>query len=150
MWTLVWPCVYIQVCTSVHVRWINESHSHWTTALIIQIRTFVLRNVMFMGPGGLGWGGEESQNTGTTLLSQACYRNTQGGGGGQSEWGGDGWVDVGEWIRVLVVISGDRVEVGWVGGGERSMRCGHAMRHSEFETTVRAPAIKVKGLPLIR
>lgn len=30
-------------------------------------------------------------------------------------------------------------------GGERSMRCGHAMRHSELETTVRAPAMKVKG-----
>lgn len=25
------------------------------------------------------------------------------------------------------------------------MRCGHAMRHSELETTVRAPAMKVKG-----
>ncbi len=30
-------------------------------------------------------------------------------------------------------------------GGGRSMRCGHAMRHSELETTVRAPAMKVKG-----
>lgn len=28
---------------------------------------------------------------------------------------------------------------------ERRMRCGHAMRHCEFETTVRAPAMKVKG-----
>lgn len=33
-------------------------------------------------------------------------------------------------------------------GGERLMRCGHAMRHSELEPTVRAPAIKVKGCHL--
>lgn len=45
-------------------------------------------------------------------------------------------------IRVLVVISGGRwrhYEAGWW------RWCGHAMRHSELETTVRAPAIKVKG-----
>lgn len=29
--------------------------------------------------------------------------------------------------------------------GKKSMRCGHAMRHCEFETTVRAPAINVEG-----
>lgn len=43
---------------------------------------------------------------------------------------------------MLVVILSDRVEVMSLGGG-RSMRCGHAMRHSELETTVRAPAMKV-------
>lgn len=30
-------------------------------------------------------------------------------------------------------------------GGDRSMRCGHAMRHCVLETTVRAPAMKVRG-----
>jgi len=29
------------------------------------------------------------------------------------------------------------------------MRCGHAMRLSELETTVRAPAMKVKGCHLV-
>lgn len=53
----------------------------------------------------------------------------------------DRW-KVSEWIRVLVVIWVTVVEVSMSLDGERSMKCGHAMRHSELETTVRAPAMK--------
>lgn len=93
--------------------------------------------------GGKGW--STLAKTHKHHFHQHATKNNTG----RAEWVrySDRW-KVSEWIRVLVVIWVTVVEVSMSLDGERSMKCGHAMRHSELETTVRAPAMKGWGLPL--
>lgn len=92
---------------------------------------FILWNMMHMSPRL-----RVKQLHGTlTNMPQKIHTRVR-----QSKWQANGWKMNG-WIRVLVVILGD-VQWGW--RGVNGVCACHAP-YSELETTVRAPAIEIKG-----
>lgn len=117
---------------------------HWSRPIIPDQNAYSSKCYAY-GPGGGGKGGSTLAKTHKHHFHQHATKNNTG----RAEWVrySDRW-KVSEWIRVLVVIWVTVVEVSMSLDGERSMKCGHAMRHSELETTVRAPAMKGWGLPL--
>lgn len=95
---------------------------------------FILWNVMHMG---LGLRVKQLHGALTNMPQKHIHTHT---GGRQSKWQADGWKMNG-WIRVLVVILGGVQWGWWVVNGVWAC---HAPQ-SELETTVRAPAIVIKG-----
>lgn len=85
------------------------------------------------GPGGL-----RAQTVARHFDQHAAKTHIHGGK--QSKWQADRW-KMNAWVRVLVVILG---EVQWGWRGVSGVWACHAL-YSELETTVRAPAIEIKG-----
>lgn len=115
-------------------RWDRQSY----------ISAFILWDVARMGPGVIGVLGRTHAHWYIRTHAQTYHVDEHATVKTRTHTREAGWV-TGEWIRVLVVIwKVTRLYESGV-AMQRSMGCGHAMRHGELETTVRAPAINVKG-----